>query len=100
MYFLQRAIILTFGSFKPVVKIGCTVSEFSKLRFFDMERKEDKKLFFYREDIINGIEFNKTVCTLGLYLSWSISIMNVHSLSSVNGNISYCMLFYRAGMLI
>ncbi|MDD9332604.1 MAG: 3-deoxy-7-phosphoheptulonate synthase, partial [Bartonella sp.] len=42
--FLQMAIILTFGSIKSVVKIGCTLGKFSKLRFSDMKRKEDKEL--------------------------------------------------------
>ncbi|WCR54889.1 MAG: 2-keto-3-deoxy-D-arino-heptulosonate-7-phosphate synthase II [Bartonella clarridgeiae] len=58
--FLQMAIILTFGSFKPVVKISHIASQFAKPRSSDMERKDGEELPSYRGDIINGIEFSKT----------------------------------------
>ncbi|WP_336279173.1 class II 3-deoxy-7-phosphoheptulonate synthase [Bartonella sp. CB175] len=56
--FLQMAIVLTFGSSKPVVKVGRIAGQFAKPRSFDMERKDGTELPVYRGDIINGIEFS------------------------------------------
>ncbi|WP_455474676.1 class II 3-deoxy-7-phosphoheptulonate synthase [Bartonella sp. B30(2025)] len=56
--FLQMAIVLTFGSSKPVVKIGRIAGQFAKPRSSDMESKDGVELPVYRGDIINGIEFN------------------------------------------
>ncbi|MBB5074053.1 3-deoxy-7-phosphoheptulonate synthase [Bartonella callosciuri] len=55
--FLQMAIVLTFGSSKPVVKVGRIAGQFAKPRSSDMESKEGVELPAYRGDIINGIEF-------------------------------------------
>ncbi|KEC55582.1 class II 3-deoxy-7-phosphoheptulonate synthase [Bartonella koehlerae] len=55
--FLQMAIVLTFGSSKPVVKIGRIAGQFAKPRSSDMESKEGVELPSYRGDIINDIEF-------------------------------------------
>lgn len=55
--FLQMAIALTFGSFKPVVKVGRIAGQFAKPRSSDMENKEGVELPSYRGDIINDIEF-------------------------------------------
>ncbi|WP_455477474.1 class II 3-deoxy-7-phosphoheptulonate synthase [Bartonella sp. B41] len=57
--FLQMAIVLTFGSFKPVVKVGRIAGQFAKPRSSDIESKEGIELPAYRGDIINGIEFSK-----------------------------------------
>ncbi|EJF81791.1 class II 3-deoxy-7-phosphoheptulonate synthase [Bartonella doshiae] len=56
--FLQMAIVLTFGSSKPVVKIGRIAGQFAKPRSSDMESKGGVELPAYRGDIINGIEFS------------------------------------------
>ncbi|WP_375620085.1 MULTISPECIES: class II 3-deoxy-7-phosphoheptulonate synthase [unclassified Bartonella] len=55
--FLQMAIVLTFGSSKPVVKIGRIAGQFAKPRSSDIESKEGVEFPAYRGDIINGIEF-------------------------------------------
>ncbi|MCZ2204187.1 class II 3-deoxy-7-phosphoheptulonate synthase [Bartonella sp. A05] len=57
--FLQMAIVLTFGSFKPVVKVGRIAGQFAKPRSSEVESKGNEELPAYRGDIINGIEFNK-----------------------------------------
>ncbi len=56
--FLQMAIVLTFGSSKPVVKVGRIAGQFAKPRSSNMESKEGVELPVYRGDIINGIEFS------------------------------------------
>ncbi|MEM9999283.1 MAG: 3-deoxy-7-phosphoheptulonate synthase class II [Pseudomonadota bacterium] len=57
--FLQMAIVLTFGTSKPVVKVGRIAGQFAKPRSSDIEKKGDVELPSYRGDIINGIEFNE-----------------------------------------
>lgn len=57
--FLQMAIVLTFGSSKPVVKIGRIAGQFAKPRSSDMETKDGVELPSYRGDIINGIDFDE-----------------------------------------
>ena len=51
---LQMAVVLTFGSKKPVVKIGRMAGQFAKPRS-DYETVNDQKLPSYRGDIINDI---------------------------------------------
>ena len=55
MVMLQMAVVLTFGSKKPVVKIGRMAGQFAKPRSADYETINDKKLPSYRGDIINDI---------------------------------------------
>ncbi|MEM1376832.1 MAG: 3-deoxy-7-phosphoheptulonate synthase class II [Pseudomonadota bacterium] len=57
--FLQMAIVLTFGTSKPVVKVGRIAGQFAKPRSSDIEKKGEVELPSYRGDIINGIEFNE-----------------------------------------
>ncbi len=52
---LQMAVVLTFGSKKPVVKIGRMAGQFAKPRSADYENINDQKLPSYRGDIINDI---------------------------------------------
>jgi 3-deoxy-7-phosphoheptulonate synthase len=52
---LQMAVVLTFGSKKPVVKIGRIAGQFAKPRSADYETINDQKLPSYRGDIINDI---------------------------------------------
>ena len=55
--FLQMAIVLTYGSARPVVKVGRIAGQFAKPRSSDVEKRADMELPSYRGDIINGIEF-------------------------------------------
>ncbi|MEO0544651.1 MAG: 3-deoxy-7-phosphoheptulonate synthase class II [Pseudomonadota bacterium] len=57
--FLQMAIVLTFGSSKPVVKVGRIAGQFAKPRSSDIEKQGDVELPSYRGDIINGINFDE-----------------------------------------
>lgn len=59
--FLQMAIVLTFGASKPVVKVGRIAGQFAKPRSSDMETKDGVELPSYRGDIINGIEFDRSL---------------------------------------
>ena len=52
---LQMAVVLTFGSKKPVVKIGRMAGQFAKPRSADYETINDQKIPSYRGDIINDI---------------------------------------------
>ncbi len=52
---LQMAVVLTFGSKKPVVKIGRMAGQFAKPRSADYETVNNQKLPSYRGDIINDI---------------------------------------------
>lgn len=56
--FLQMAIVLTYGSARPVVKVGRLAGQFAKPRSSDIEKRDGQELPSYRGDIINGIEFN------------------------------------------
>ena len=55
--FLQMAVVLTYGSARPVVKVGRIAGQFAKPRSSDIEKRGDEELPAYRGDIINGIEF-------------------------------------------
>ena len=52
---LQMAVVLTFGSKKPVIKVGRMAGQFAKPRSADFEVVNDQKLPSYRGDIINDI---------------------------------------------
>jgi 3-deoxy-7-phosphoheptulonate synthase len=55
---LQMAVVLTFGSAVPVVKVGRMAGQFAKPRSSDVEKQGNVTLPSYRGDIINGIEFD------------------------------------------
>lgn len=57
--FLQMAVVLTYGSARPVVKIGRIAGQFAKPRSSDIEKRDGLELPSYRGDIINGIEFDE-----------------------------------------
>lgn len=56
---LQMAVVLTFGSSCPVVKVGRMAGQFAKPRSQDTETIDGIELESYKGDIINGIDFNK-----------------------------------------
>ncbi len=56
---LQMAVVLTFGSSCPVVKVGRIAGQFAKPRSQDTEVINGVELESYKGDIINGIDFNK-----------------------------------------
>lgn len=56
---LQMAVVLTFASSSPVVKIGRIAGQFAKPRSSDFEELGGVKLPSYRGDIINGFEFDE-----------------------------------------
>ncbi|WP_328286242.1 hypothetical protein [Bartonella rochalimae] len=74
--FLYMAVILTFESFKSVVKIDYTVGEFSEIRFSDMEEKKIKNCFLIERMSLMGLNLIKLL----------VLLMNVHGLSLVEGN--------------
>ncbi|MBV6658541.1 MAG: 3-deoxy-7-phosphoheptulonate synthase class II [Devosiaceae bacterium] len=55
--FLQMAVVLTYGSARPVVKVGRLAGQFAKPRSSDIEARDGQELPSYRGDIINGIDF-------------------------------------------
>ena len=55
---LQMAVVLTFGSGTPVVKVGRMAGQFAKPRSADTETVDGVELPSYRGDIINGFEFD------------------------------------------
>ncbi len=55
---LQMAVVLTFGSKKPVVKVGRVAGQFAKPRSNDLETRDGVSLPSYRGDIINGFDFD------------------------------------------
>jgi 3-deoxy-7-phosphoheptulonate synthase len=55
---LQMAVVLTFASKQPVVKVGRMAGQFAKPRSAPMEQQGDVELPSYLGDIINGIEFD------------------------------------------
>jgi 3-deoxy-7-phosphoheptulonate synthase len=57
--FLQMAIVLTYGSARPVVKVGRLAGQFAKPRSSDIEKRDGEELPSYRGDIINGIDFTQ-----------------------------------------
>ena len=57
---LQMAVILTYGSSIPIIKIGRIAGQFAKPRSSDIEIIDGIELPSYRGDMINDMEFNKT----------------------------------------
>ncbi len=57
---LQMAVVMSFASGLPVVKIGRLGGQFAKPRSSDNETKDGVTLPSYRGDIVNSIEFNAT----------------------------------------
>ena len=57
---LQMAVILTYGSSIPIIKIGRIAGQFAKPRSSDVEVIDGIELPSYRGDMINDMEFNKT----------------------------------------
>jgi len=56
---LQMAVVLTFGSSCPVVKVGRIAGQFAKPRSQDKETINGLELESYKGDIINGIDFEE-----------------------------------------
>ena len=56
---LQMAVVLTFGTACPVVKVGRLAGQFAKPRSAPTETIDGVELPSYRGDIINSIEFEK-----------------------------------------
>ena len=56
---LQMAVLLTFGSSMPIIKIGRIAGQFAKPRSSDIEVLNGVELPSYRGDMINDMEFNK-----------------------------------------
>jgi 3-deoxy-7-phosphoheptulonate synthase len=55
---LQMAVVLTFASKLPTVKLGRMAGQFAKPRSTDTEEQDGKSLPSYRGDIINDIAFD------------------------------------------
>lgn len=55
---LQMAVVLTFASGKPVVKVGRLAGQFAKPRSSDIEEQNGVTLPSYRGDMINGMDFD------------------------------------------
>ncbi|MDX6750843.1 3-deoxy-7-phosphoheptulonate synthase class II [Geminicoccaceae bacterium 1502E] len=55
--FLQMAVVLTFGSGMPVVKVGRLAGQFAKPRSAPTEVQDGVELPIYRGDIVNGLDF-------------------------------------------
>ena len=56
---LQMAVVLTFGSQMPVVKVGRMAGQFAKPRSADTEQQGEISLPAYRGDIVNDILFDE-----------------------------------------
>ena len=56
---LQMAVVLTFGSQMPVVKVGRMAGQFAKPRSADTEEQDGISLPAYRGDIVNDIAFDE-----------------------------------------
>jgi 3-deoxy-7-phosphoheptulonate synthase len=56
---LQMAVVLTYASKVPVVKVGRMAGQFAKPRSSDVEELEGTTLPSYRGDIINDIDFTE-----------------------------------------
>jgi 3-deoxy-7-phosphoheptulonate synthase len=54
---LQMAVVLTFASRMPVVKVGRMAGQFAKPRSADFEEQDGVRLPAYRGDIVNDIAF-------------------------------------------
>ena len=57
---LQMAVVLTYQSGVPTVKIGRIAGQFAKPRSEDIEARGDVTLPSYRGDMVNDIEFNES----------------------------------------
>ncbi|MCC6827106.1 MAG: 3-deoxy-7-phosphoheptulonate synthase class II [Novosphingobium sp.] len=55
---LQMAVVMTFASKQPVVKVGRMAGQFAKPRSSPVEKLGDRELPSYLGDIVNGIEFD------------------------------------------
>ena len=55
---LQMAVVLSFASGKPVIKIGRMAGQFAKPRSSDVEKLDGVTLPSYRGDMINAMEFD------------------------------------------
>jgi len=58
---LQMAVVLTFASKQPVVKVGRIAGQFAKPRSAATETQDGKELPSYFGDIINGMEFGDEI---------------------------------------
>ena len=58
---LQMAVILTSGTNLPIIKVGRMAGQFAKPRSSPTEVKDDQEYESYRGDIINSIEFDKSL---------------------------------------
>ncbi len=58
---LQMAVVMTFASKQPVVKVGRMAGQFAKPRSSPVERQGGIELPSYLGDIVNGIEFEESV---------------------------------------
>jgi 3-deoxy-7-phosphoheptulonate synthase len=56
---LQMAVVLTFGTARPVVKVGRVAGQFAKPRSSPTETVGDRILPSYRGDIVNGHDFTE-----------------------------------------
>ena len=56
---LQMAVVLTFASGKPVVKVGRLAGQFAKPRSSDFEEQKGVKLPSYRGDMVNDMVFSE-----------------------------------------
>ena len=56
---LQMSVVLTFGSKRPVVKIGRVAGQYAKPRSSQIETRGTQTLPAYRGDIVNGFEFSE-----------------------------------------
>jgi 3-deoxy-7-phosphoheptulonate synthase len=54
---MQMAVVMTYSSGKPVVKVGRIAGQFAKPRSSDTEAKGDVELPSYRGDIVNDADF-------------------------------------------
>ncbi|WP_457596195.1 class II 3-deoxy-7-phosphoheptulonate synthase [Hydrogenimonas sp.] len=55
---MQMAVVMTYSSGKPVVKVGRIAGQFAKPRSSDTESKGDVELPSYRGDIVNDADFD------------------------------------------
>jgi 3-deoxy-7-phosphoheptulonate synthase len=55
---MQMAVIMTFSSGKPIVKVGRIAGQFAKPRSSDTEAKDGVELPSYRGDIVNDSDFD------------------------------------------
>ena len=55
---MQMSVVMTYGSGKPVVKVGRIAGQFAKPRSSDTEAKDGMELPSYRGDIVNDADFD------------------------------------------